>query len=87
MAKAKRLGRFSFKEERRLLKFALEHVSVEIAAARLKRPVATIERKTSKDGNHPLKRQWREKANLIASLCPEVMLRPQPAPERKRRGR
>jgi hypothetical protein len=62
MAKAKRLGRFSFKEERRLLKFELEHVSVEVAAARLKRPEATIERKTRKmgiillGGNSPKKR-------------------------------
>jgi hypothetical protein len=62
MAKAKRLGRFSFKEERRLLKFASERV----CCCKIETGVATIggddRKKRSEDWKHSFDRQSPEKA-------------------------
>lgn len=70
MARAKRLGRFSFKEERQLLEFSLKGVSIEVAAARLKRPVASVEKKAERmgiiltNGTHPNKRSKTPKGRV-----------------------
>jgi hypothetical protein len=67
MAKAKRLDRFSFKEERRLLKFASERVCrCNIEAAR-----GDERKKRSEDWKRSFDRQSPEKASLNTSLCPE----------------
>jgi len=51
MVKHNKSGRFSFKEERQLLEMASTgRASIELAAARLKRPVETIRKKAVRLG-------------------------------------
>lgn len=61
MVKRKKAGRFSFREERLLLEMASQRISIELAAARLGRPVTTIRKKALKMGV-VLKENRRKKA-------------------------